>query len=244
MKLYKKLLPAAMLLGVSLTLTACGQNNDSGKSASSSTSSSVDSSSQSSSSQSTQSSSSSSSSATMSSKLGDAKVPANDGSDKNGSANTKTNGNKDNFNINYKNNGQVYATYAKHTYNSNDEAQQQIDNYQTSEDTKGLPTVDLGYNIQGTKDQGAGQVYIHWNMGNWSMSTHGNNVDENSTDAQKEALKAVKFLQSNTLPAPQDKGVITLDGSDNQIKWQEQNVVYTVKANTAESALKIATSIN
>ncbi|KRM69595.1 hypothetical protein [Apilactobacillus ozensis] len=245
MKLYKKLLPAAMLLGVSLTLTACGQNNDNGKSSNASSSTNVSSSSQSSSvSESSQSSSASSSaSATMNSKLGDAKVPANDGSKSNGSADTKTHGNKDNFNIDYKNGGQVYATYTKHTYNSNDEAHQQIDNYQTSEDTKGLPTIDLGYNIQGSKDQGAGQIYIHWNMGNWSMSTHGNNVDENSNDAQKEAVKAVKFLQSNTLPAPQNRGVITLDGSDNQVKWQEQNAVYTVKATTADAALRIATSI-
>ncbi|UQS84760.1 hypothetical protein MOO46_05815 [Apilactobacillus apisilvae] len=253
MKAWKKIVPAVAVLG--LVLTACGQGNSnkssdssskeqSTKMSDSSSSSSNDSSSNSSSDKSSSnesSSNSSSSNGSMSSSkansdnsgLGNEKLP------RSSSEKSQMNGNNSNYNVKYSSDG---ATFNKKTYNNSSEASQNVD-YQSSDSTKGLPSVDLGYNVKGHEDRGAGQAYVSTNFGNWSLVSHGN-TQNGGDSALSNAKAATQFIQSNALPIPQGKGSIKLENdSQSSVTWQEGNVVYTVKAPNVNSALKMATSI-
>lgn len=239
MKAWKKIVPAIAVLG--LVLTACGQGNsnkssnsnsqESSSSVKSSNSSSSDSSSSKSSSD--ESSSNSASSNHTDKKLGNEKLPRQN------SAASKISGDKANYNVRYSTDG---ATFNKKTYSNASAASQQVD-YQSSDSTKGLPSVDLGYSIKGHEDRGAGQAYVSTNFGNWSLVSHAN-VENGSDKAVENAKAAVKFVQSNSLPVPQSKGNIQIESdTESSVTWQEGNSVYTVKAPNATAALKMATSI-
>ncbi|WP_105956839.1 hypothetical protein [Apilactobacillus quenuiae] len=240
MKAWKKIVPAIAILG--LVLTACGQGN-SDKSSKSSDSQESSSSMKSSNSSSSDSSSSKSSSANSSSnttssshndsKLGNEKLPRQN------SAQSKISGDKANYNVRYSTDG---STLNKKTYSNTNAASQQV-GYQSSDSTKGLPSVDLGYNVKGHEDRGAGQAYVSTNFGNWSLVSHAN-VENGGNKAVDNAKAAVKFVQSNSLPIPQSKGNIQIESdTESSVTWQEGNSVYTVKAPNATAALKMAASI-
>ncbi|TPR14291.1 hypothetical protein [Apilactobacillus timberlakei] len=240
MKAWKKVVPAIAVLG--LVLTACGQGNSeksSTKSSSQETSSSVKSSNSSSSdassskSSSDENSSNSASSSHTDNKLGNEKLPRQN------SAQAKISGDKANYNVRYSTDG---ATFNKKTYGNSSAASQQVD-YQSSDSTNGLPSVDLGYNIKGHEDRGAGQAYVSTNFGNWSLVSHAN-IQNGDDTAVKNAKSAVKFIQNNSLPIPQSKGNIQIESdTESSVTWQEGNSVYKVKAPNATAALKMATSI-
>lgn len=88
--------------------------------------------------------------------------------------------------------------------------------------------VDLGYDIIGYQDAGAGSVFTSWNEGRWALSTR--TLTEKSEDGVELSKEAVKFLEKNTLPIPNEYGSIKLDieGDGNLALWQEGNVLYSL----------------
>ncbi|KRL05788.1 hypothetical protein [Liquorilactobacillus oeni] len=139
-----------------------------------------------------------------------------------------------------------YAEFAKKTYSSADEAGQQI-NHQTASDSQGLPEIDLGHNIKGYLDSGAGQRYLSWNEGNWALRVHAAAV--NNEDPQQLAKQTVELLETYRPPAPDPYGEVRFDtntsyGSRNQvIVWQKGNTIYQLSGHSAETAIKMAASI-
>ena len=139
-----------------------------------------------------------------------------------------------------------YATLTKKTYTSKEEAIEQID-YTTDQSNLGLSKVNLGYKIIATVENGAGQRYLHWNEGNWSLTMHGSPVaGEDPTTAAK---TVVKLLERYSLPAPSDRGSARLEtteksGTQNQtLTWNEENVVYQFSADTFEHLVVMAASL-
>ncbi|TYA04653.1 hypothetical protein FXE15_08085 [Lactobacillus sp. CAB1-7] len=141
----------------------------------------------------------------------------------------------------------AYATVTKTTYATTNAAAQQV-GYRDNKSTAGLPTVDLGHQITAHIDAGAGQRYIMWNEGRWSLTVHANMMHEDAGVAL--AKQAVATFEQVYLPAPQSVGAITFDaissGSgplDQVIQWQAGKVVYQVKAQEMATAIKMAASM-
>ena len=141
----------------------------------------------------------------------------------------------------------AYATVTKTTYATTNAAAQQV-GYRDNKSTAGLPTVDLGHQITAHIDAGAGQRYIMWNEGRWSLTVHANMMHEDAGVAL--AKQAVATFEQVYLPAPQSVGAITFDaissGSgplDQVIQWQAGKVVYQVKAQEIATAIKMAASM-
>ncbi|MEJ6400022.1 hypothetical protein [Nicoliella lavandulae] len=212
MKTYQKLIPIAML---GLLLAGCGSKNSDNQNASmkNSESTSVKSSSDSSSSKASSSESSSSSSASSSSDTSSSSAS---------SASEMSNG------VKTKN------------YSSNNSAQNKV-GYQSASDTAGLPTVDLGSGIKGAKDGGAGQVFVSFNMGRWSIAVRGTDVNTSDT-ATPAAKQIVAYLQTHTLPVPNTVGRVMadIDSGVTTVKWQDGNAVHSVSRSTPEAALQAA----
>ncbi|WP_457951154.1 hypothetical protein [Lactiplantibacillus pentosus] len=138
-----------------------------------------------------------------------------------------------------------YATVNKKTYASNQAAAQAIGHRNASDD-KGLPTVDLGHQITGYLGSGAGQRYITWNEGQWSLQVH-TYITQNDLGVAL-AKQTVNTLESYYLPAPKSVGSIHLeaistDGLQQVIQWQAGRVVYKVSAHDATTAIKLAASM-
>ncbi|MBU7448599.1 MULTISPECIES: hypothetical protein [Lactiplantibacillus] len=138
-----------------------------------------------------------------------------------------------------------YATVNKKTYASNQAAAQAI-GHRNASDAKGLPTVDLGHQITGYLDSGAGQRYILWNEGQWSLQVHTYTTQNDLGVAL--AKQTVNTLESYYLPAPKSVGSIELeaistDGLRQVIQWQAGRVVYKVSAHDATTAIKLAASM-
>ena len=141
----------------------------------------------------------------------------------------------------------AYATVTKTTYATTNAAAKQV-GYRDNKSTAGLPTVDLGHQITAHIDAGAGQRYIMWNEGRWSLTVHANMMHEDAGVAL--AKQAVATFEQVYLPAPQSVGAITFDaissGSrplDQVIQWQAGKVVYQVKAQEMATAIKMAASM-
>lgn len=167
-------------------------------------------------------------------------------------------GTKDNYTVNYSvgnvarnvNDAAVskevpYAQFKKITYNTTADASAQV-NYLSQDNLNGLETVDLGNNITGYVDAGAGQRYLSWHEGNWSLTVHATAVT--NQDPKLLATQIVDMLEEYSLPAPLQHGTITADmgtsyGSKNQIiTWQMNNVVYQLSAHDITTAIKMAAS--
>ncbi|MCI2172583.1 hypothetical protein [Schleiferilactobacillus perolens] len=93
----------------------------------------------------------------------------------------------------------------------------------------GLPTVNLGKNITATKAGAATAHYLHWQNGNWVVT-----VQDSSTkdEAQPLAEKVVNAWRGDSLPAPSDKGAVTLltpatDASSQRLVWNDGERLYT-----------------
>lgn len=192
----------------------------------------------------------------LSSKLSDTLLPQNSGlSDSSKNVHIRYNGNSSNSTIYYSvgndalalNDSSLkaekpYAVLAKRSYSSASEAQSHVD-YTAASEIKGLPKVDLGHGIVGHTQSGAGQQYISWNEGNWSISVHGSPV--NNTTPKKLALSSVNMFESYSLPAPDTQGVVKFNvGSSAQvITWQAGSVVYRLQATDPVVAIRMAASM-
>lgn len=137
------------------------------------------------------------------------------------------------------------ARFTKTTYATEDEAQGAV-NYVPVE-TSGQP-VDLGHQITGYQDAGAGSVFLSWQEGNWSLNIHGINLD--GEDPLPLAKELVELLEEEALPAPKIKGQINLRVSNtdkqlsaNTVTWQEGDVVYVIEHHDARQAIHMALSL-
>ncbi|KRN10591.1 lipoprotein [Liquorilactobacillus mali KCTC 3596 = DSM 20444] len=139
-----------------------------------------------------------------------------------------------------------YVQLKKTSYSTSSEASAQVD-YVSQDDLQGLPTIDLGHNITGYEDAGAGQRYLSWHEGKWSLMVHAAAV--NQQNPKPLATNIVNMLESYRLPAPTQYGAIRADvassyGSRNQvITWQQNNVVYQLSAHDITTAIKMAASM-
>lgn len=116
-------------------------------------------------------------------------------------------------------------------YDSIKEANEQI-GYQPIQ--SGMPEVDLGDDITGYQDAGAGSSFITWHEGRWSFMARARN-DETGVEAGKElAREIVDKLSKQVLPPPNENGAGLFNASDgnavetNRLAWQEGQIVYEV----------------
>ncbi|MFJ3387728.1 hypothetical protein [Lysinibacillus sp. NPDC086135] len=88
--------------------------------------------------------------------------------------------------------------------------------------------VDLGYNIKGYQDAGAGSLWTGWNEGRWAIETH--TRTDNPEAGVKLAKQATQFLETHMLPIPKQNGFARLDvyKSGSLIVWQDEKLVYTL----------------
>lgn len=103
--------------------------------------------------------------------------------------------------------------------------------------------VDLGYNIKGYQDAGAGSLWTGWNEGRWAIATH--TRTDNPDAGVKLAKQAVTYLENHMLPIPRQYGMAQLDvyQSGNLIVWQDEKLVYTLDSiKDPLNALAIATA--
>ena len=140
-----------------------------------------------------------------------------------------------------------YAEFSKKTYNTSQEAQNALNNYREASNDQGLPSVTLTNNIKGYLNSGAGQRYLHWNEGNWSMTVHASVV--NGEDPLTPAQTIAGLLENHYLPAPQSIGTGYFEANPTTqtlgqtLTWQKDNVVYTLKAHSAYTGIIMAESI-
>lgn len=137
-----------------------------------------------------------------------------------------------------------YITFSKKTYGSEEEAEQAV-NYISGEAEMGLPKVPLSGNVNATLNSGAGQRYLHWNSGKWSVTIHGSSVT--GKDPVPTGRKVVALLNKAYLPAPDSRGAASFtagSGSGNQkIEWNSGKAVYTIKGSNIDSLIELAGSI-
>ncbi|MCC5800881.1 hypothetical protein [Rossellomorea vietnamensis] len=123
-------------------------------------------------------------------------------------------------------------------YDSSEEAAAQIKGYEKVDQTN----IDLGHGIKGLQEGAAGHEYLYWNEGRWLIKVDFPTDPQYKIDgyegAEDLAKKVVDYLEKNYLPAPDDKGVITIDGfkkhPETVVKWQEGKTVYTVTSKEKE----------
>ncbi|GHP14582.1 hypothetical protein YK48G_20070 [Lentilactobacillus fungorum] len=138
---------------------------------------------------------------------------------------------------------QPYATLTKKSYASSSSAQSNLD-YTSAKENASLPKIDLGHSITGHTQGGAGQQYISWNEGNWSINVHGSKL--NNTSPKQLATSMVTMFESYSLPAPKTQGSIKFSvgtGQDQTISWQDNNVIYTLKTNDHAVGIRMAASM-
>jgi hypothetical protein len=135
-------------------------------------------------------------------------------------------------------------------YDSPEEAAAQIEGYEKVDQTN----IDLGHGIKGLQEGAAGHEYIYWNEGRWLIKVDFPTDPQYKIDgyegAEDMGKKVVDYLEKNYLPAPDDKGVITINGfkehPETVVKWQEGKTVYTITSTEKEpfSALDTAVESN
>ncbi|UPW81478.1 hypothetical protein [Lysinibacillus sp. Ag94] len=120
----------------------------------------------------------------------------------------------------------VIARLVVKQYQNAKEANEQIAFVNFSQN--GGQEVDLGYNIKGYQDAGAGSLWTGWNEGRWAIETH--TRTDNPKAGVKLAKQAVQFLETHMLPIPKQNGFARLDvyKSGSLIVWQDEKLVYTL----------------
>ncbi|MGE7131360.1 hypothetical protein [Lysinibacillus xylanilyticus] len=120
----------------------------------------------------------------------------------------------------------VIARLVVKQYKNAKEANEQIAFVNFSQN--GGQEVDLGYNIKGYQDAGAGSLWTGWNEGRWALTTH--TRTDNPEAGVKLAKQAVQFLETHMLPIPKQNGFARLDvyKSESLIVWQDEKLVYTL----------------
>ncbi|WP_163652095.1 hypothetical protein [Listeria sp. PSOL-1] len=134
----------------------------------------------------------------------------------------------------------------KKTYSSEKAAEEAIG--YTDFSKTGAKPVDLGHDIKGYPDAGAGNKYMNWNEGRWALSVHASNI--NNGDYMPLTKQTVAFLEKESLPIPNKYGSVKLDSekntslTGNQVMWQEGRTVYIVYAMDPMKALQMATNFD
>lgn len=135
----------------------------------------------------------------------------------------------------------AFVSLTKKSYSSQGAATASIE-YTSSESNVGLPGVNLGSNITGTMDSGAGQKYLHWNEGRWSMTVRASSV--RGQDPTKEARQIVAMTQSYYLPAPETRGSATFEiNNGGTLSWVRGDSVYTMRSTNYEVLIAMASSL-
>lgn len=133
------------------------------------------------------------------------------------------------------------ATVHAQKYDSQEQADEEISFEEFDEN--GGQEIDLGHDITGYQDAGAGSVYAGWNEGRWALAAHAQTDEgEEGTDLAKDA---VAFLEENELPIPKSHGYahLDVDQEDNRILWEKDKTVYTIdQVKDPMDALEIAVS--
>lgn len=146
--------------------------------------------------------------------------------------------------------GKNIATFTGTLYTSAMEAKDHLNDFMNGKAVpKNVETgIDLGHGIKGYGEGAAGHAYFSWEEGNWTMSISSLSVDQMDNPAI--AQKMVDYLETHSLPAPKDKGMVFVDyleGGDAvhvDIRWQENNRLYQLKTSKVPlDALKMTTSV-
>ncbi|WP_406687707.1 hypothetical protein [Rossellomorea vietnamensis] len=126
----------------------------------------------------------------------------------------------------------------KKEYESAEDAAAAINGYEKVEQTN----IDLGHGIKGLQEGAAGHEYLYWNEGDWLIKVDFPTDPKYRIDgydgAEDMAKKVVEYLEKNYLPAPDEKGVITINGfkehPETVVKWQKGKNVYTITSKEKE----------
>ncbi|WP_048000430.1 hypothetical protein [Lactiplantibacillus herbarum] len=156
---------------------------------------------------------------------------------------TSASGTKGNYSVKYVNAGtsSTTATYKQTDYNTSSEAKTQVNPLTNTQGS----SVQLNSGTTATMQGTMGRVYVHWNTGNWSVTTIANTEDVASNPA-KFANQVNSQLEKQSLT---DKSVTsgavtvyntTQDGQANTVKWQESGQVSQVQGQQANTVIKIA----
>lgn len=131
-------------------------------------------------------------------------------------------------------------------YSSEQEAINAIENYEEVEQTN----IDLGHGVKALSEGATGHNYISWNEGKWLIRVNAPTDPEyaagNYGDGKELARAVVDYLETNYLPAPDERGVIEIDDFDEHpgtvIRWQQGSTVYEIDESTDNpiDALQIA----
>lgn len=131
-------------------------------------------------------------------------------------------------------------------YSSEQEAVNAIENYEEVAQTN----IDLGHGVEALAEGAAGHNYVSWNEGKWLIRVNAPTDPEFATgkyeDGEELARTVVDYLETNYLPAPDERGVIEIDDFDEHpgtvIRWQQGSTVYEIDESTDNpiDALQIA----
>lgn len=101
------------------------------------------------------------------------------------------------------------------------------------EDISSEMAVDLGNGIQGMQEGAAGTQYLSWKEGRWVLQIQ--SLSEDQMDQPGIARKMVDYLETHSLPAPDDAGRISAkyqqggDAVQNIVAWNKGDVVYQIE---------------
>lgn len=93
--------------------------------------------------------------------------------------------------------------------------------------------VDLGNGIKGMQEGAAGTQYLTWQEGRWVLQIQ--SLSEDRMDQSGIAQKMAEYLESNSLPAPDNAGRISAkyrqggDTVQNIAAWNKGDVVYQIE---------------
>ncbi|TYS15004.1 hypothetical protein FZC78_17065 [Rossellomorea vietnamensis] len=117
-------------------------------------------------------------------------------------------------------------------YETVNKAAKAFDNYREVKQTN----TDLGYSIQALVEGAAGHQYISWNEGRWLIQMDFPTDPQYAYDPYPEgvdfAKEVVEYLETHYLPAPEDRGMISINGfaehPQTDIQWQKGKTVYEI----------------
>ncbi|WP_051507134.1 hypothetical protein [Saccharibacillus sacchari] len=101
------------------------------------------------------------------------------------------------------------------------------------EDISPEMAVDLGNGIQGMQEGAAGTQYLTWKEGRWVLQIQ--SLSEDQMDQPGIARKMVDYLETHSLPAPDDAGRVSAkyqqggDTVQNIVAWNKGDVVYQIE---------------
>ncbi|MDR6723776.1 hypothetical protein J2W91_002238 [Paenibacillus amylolyticus] len=109
-------------------------------------------------------------------------------------------------------------------------------------------TVDLGHGIKGMVEGAAGSQYLTWMEGRWTLQIR--SVSEDNMNNPGIAKKMVEYLESHTLPAPKDKGFVSVNYPSGGksvnvvISWKNGQQIHQLKTSLVPNeALGIVASV-